>query len=350
MPDEGAGGDRTEAATPRRLQRAREEGQVALTREATPLAVLATGALLLGIAAPAAGRALLARLAAFLTLPPDTPPAQALHAALSATLLLGLPFLLACALAGTVAVLAQTGGLVHLERLLPDLSRLDPARGIGRMFSATSLADLAKSLVKLIATGVAAWIVLGDAVPMLADSLAWTPAMLLDRAAREVLRLTLTLIGAQAAITAFDLLRARLSFASSMRMSRQELRDEMKETEGDPQIKARIRRLRMQRARRRMLKAVPKAAVVVTNPTHYAVALAYQRGSTAAPRVVAKGVDEVATRIREVARAHNVPIVANPPLARTLFALELDSEIPRELYQTVAEVIAYVWRLRSRRL
>jgi flagellar biosynthetic protein FlhB len=144
------------------------------------------------------------------------------------------------------------------------------------------------------------------------------------------------------------MLRARSAFASSTRMTRQAVREEHKETEGDPQIKARIRRLRMQRAKRRMLKAVPKAAVVLTNPTHYAVALAYHRGSTGAPRVVAKGMDSLAQRIRDVAREHNVPVVANPPLARALHAIELDSEIPRELYQTVAEVIAYVWRLRSR--
>jgi flagellar biosynthetic protein FlhB len=131
-------------------------------------------------------------------------------------------------------------------------------------------------------------------------------------------------------------------------MTRQEVKDENKETEGDPQIKQRIRRLRMQRARRRMMQAVPKAAVVVVNPTHYAVALEYRRGSGGAPRVVAKGVDSLALRIRDVAREHGVPVVANPPLARTLHTVELDSEIPKELYQTVAEVIAYVWRLRSR--
>ena len=174
------------------------------------------------------------------------------------------------------------------------------------------------------------------------------PTRLLDATAREVLRLTLILIGAQVAIAGFDIIRARMSFASSTRMTRQEIKDEHKETEGDPQIKNRIRKLRQQRARRRMMKAVPKAAVVVTNPTHYAVALAYERGSGGAPRVVAKGVDSLALRIRDVAREHNVPVVENPPLARALHALDLDSEIPRELYQTVAEVIAYVWRLRKR--
>ena len=131
-------------------------------------------------------------------------------------------------------------------------------------------------------------------------------------------------------------------------MSRQEIKQELRESEGDPKIKARIRQIRQARARRRMLAAVPKAAVVITNPTHYAVALAYERGSKAAPRVVAKGVDSVAARIREVAQAARVPLVANPPLARALYPIELDQEIPAELYRAVAAVIAYIWRLDHR--
>ncbi len=345
---EGNSADRGEAATPRRLERAREAGQVALSREATPFAVLAVGALLLGVAAPAAARVLLRRLAMLLTLPPDTPPAQAMHAAIATTLLLALPFLLACALAGTIAVLAQTGGLVNFGALLPDFSRLDPRRGLARVASPTALLEGGKSLLKLIATAIAAWLVLAGSVPLLPAALLWTPTTLLDHAAREVLHVALALLAAQGVIAGFDIVRARMAFGRSTRMTRQEVRDEHKEMEGDPRIKARIRRLRMQRARRRMLKAVPKAAVVVTNPTHYAVALAYQRGSTAAPKLVAKGMDTLAERIRDIAREHNVPVVANPPLARALHALELDSEVPRELYQTVAEVIAYVWRLRNR--
>jgi flagellar biosynthesis protein FlhB len=130
-----------------------------------------------------------------------------------------------------------------------------------------------------------------------------------------------------------------------MRMSRQDILDEQRESDGDPKIKARIRQIRMARARRRMLAAVPKATVVVTNPTHYAVALAYDRAQNAAPRVVAKGVDSMAARIREVAQAHGVPLVANPPLARVLHLVELDAEIPAEHFKAVAEIIAYVFRL-----
>jgi flagellar biosynthetic protein FlhB len=130
-------------------------------------------------------------------------------------------------------------------------------------------------------------------------------------------------------------------------MSRFELKEEAREADGNPEIKARIRRLRVQRARYRMAQAVARATVVVTNPTHYAVALAYDRGRSAAPRVVAKGVDEAAARIRAVAAEHNVPLVANPPLARALYRLELETDVPPEHYKAVAELIAYVWRLQG---
>jgi flagellar biosynthesis protein FlhB len=338
----------TEAATPRRLAQVRERGQAALSREAAPFAVLVIGALLLGMAAPRALHLLLGRLSMLLTAPAATPPAQALHAALVAALLLAVPFLLVCAVVGSIAVLAQTGGLMYLGGLLPDLARLDPRRGLKRIISPTALLEAGKAVAKLGAAGATVWFVLAGALPQLPAALFWDPLTLLDHTARDVLKVTLVLAGAQGAIAASDVVRARFAFARTTRMTRQEVKEEHKETEGDPRIRQRIRRLRMQRARRRMLQSVPKAAVVVTNPTHYAVALAYQRGSTGAPRVVAKGTDSLALRIRDIAREHNVPVVANPSLARTLHTLHLDSEIPRELYQTVAEIIAYVWRLRSR--
>jgi flagellar biosynthetic protein FlhB len=138
----------------------------------------------------------------------------------------------------------------------------------------------------------------------------------------------------------------RFRHARDMRMSKQDIRDEQKDADGNPHVKARIRRIRLIRARKRMMANVPKATVVVTNPTHYAVALLYDRATNPAPRIVAKGADSVAARIREVAEANGVPIVANPPLARTLYRLDLDTEIPAEHYKAVAEIIAYVWRLR----
>jgi flagellar biosynthetic protein FlhB len=163
-----------------------------------------------------------------------------------------------------------------------------------------------------------------------------------------VTSLVLMMLGAQAAIAGADLLWERYNLARKLRMSRQEQKDEHKDSEGNPQIKQKLRQLARTRARRRMMKAVPKAAVVITNPTHFAIALAYERGTKSAPRLVAKGADEVAERIRDIAREHRVPIIANPPLARALFRIEIDTEIPPEHFRAVAEIIAYVWRMRAK--
>jgi len=184
--------------------------------------------------------------------------------------------------------------------------------------------------------------------PKLASALQWDAAHLLDGTFRGVLRIMFGLLAGQAAIAALDVVLGRLKHARGLRMSRQDVRDEQRESDGNPQVKARIKQLRRQRARRRMMAAVPKATVVITNPTHYAVALAYDKAGGGGGRVVAKGMDEVAARIREVAAAHGVPLVANPPLARALYPLEVDAEIPAEHFKAVAEIIAYVWRLRGR--
>jgi flagellar biosynthetic protein FlhB len=342
--------DRTEAATARRLARAREQGQVPVSREAAPLAVLAAAALLLVLAAPPLARTLVVRLAALLGEAHRLTPAAALRLAAVAALLGAAPFVLAGMAANFAAVLAQTGFLFSVTTLRPDPARLDPRRGLSRMLSPGSLVEAGKALLKLVAAGAAAATVLRAALPLLPQALGMPPMRLLDDTLRQVLRVLLALLATQAAIAGFDIVRVRFRHARDLRMTRQEVREEYKETEGNPQVRARIRRLRFTRARRRMLQAVPQATVVVTNPTHYAVALAYQRGAAEAPRVVAKGTEEMAARIRELARAHGVPLVANPPLARALHAVELDAEIPHELYQAVAELIAYVWRLRSRAL
>ena len=163
-----------------------------------------------------------------------------------------------------------------------------------------------------------------------------------------ILHATAALLVVQLVIAGLDVMWSRHRLQRRLRMSKQDLRDEHKENDGNPHVKARLRAIRRQRARQQMMQAIPKAAVVLTNPTHYAVALAYEQGSRSAPRVIAKGADEVAARIRALAREHRVPIVENKPLARALFTVPLDAEIPREHFQAVAAVIAYVWRLAQR--
>jgi flagellar biosynthetic protein FlhB len=329
------GEDRTEAASARRLQRARGEGNVPMSRELSALAVLATTALVLLIAAPWLATALGQRMMLFISDAHRLDPVAGLRTATFA--------LLACA-----AVLLQTGFLINLSALLPDLGRLSPKRGLSRIAGVNTLLEAGKSVAKIGIVAWAGWHALSAMLPDLPRAMLWTPATLAGQALHEILQVMIFMLAAQAVITTLDMLWTRFKHARDLRMSRHDLRDEQRESDGDPQVKGKLKRLRAQRSRSRMMAAVPKATVVLTNPTHYAVALAYDRGAGGAPRVVAKGVDEVATRIRALATLSRVPVIANPPLARALYQVELDNEIPAEHYRTVAEIIAYVWRLRGR--
>lgn len=352
MAEDGDQEDRTEAASARRLQKAREEGQVPVSRECVSLAGLGLATLTLCFVVPGVARDVGRILAGMLG------QAHAVDLAsfgadigwigARAFLLGAAPFVLAALVGGVGAVLLQTGFLIHPGGLMPKLSGLNPLTGFKRLFGVEGLVETLKSVVKLGAIAGAVWLAVGSDWRWLAGSVQFTPALLLDRLTRLLFHVLLAVLGAQAAIALADLAWVRYRHATKLRMTRHDLREEHRETEGDPRIKARIKQIRTLRARQRMMAAVPKAAVVITNPTHYAVALAYDRGKHAAPRVVAKGMDEMAARIRDVARANNVPLVANPPLARALHVLELDSEIPAEHFKVVAEILAYIWGLDRR--
>ncbi len=343
--------DKTEAASARRLQRAREEGRVPLSREVPALAGLATATLALSVAGPQAGAQLLARLQPMLAGADGFHAAAApaaLRAAAVAVLLLAGPLVAAAVLGSVASTLAQTGLLLRPQALLPDLARLDPRRGLKRIAGKDSLVEAGKALIKVGLLATIGWHVLSGMLASLPGAALWTTATLAERLTRSVLHLLMLLLAGQAGVAGLDVAWVRYRHAQSLRMSRQEQRDEHKESEGDPRVKGRLRALRRARARRRMMAAIPTATVVVTNPTHYAVALQYDRKGQGAPKVVAKGVDEVAARIREAAAEHRIPLVPNPPLARALYVVELDAEIPAEHFKAVAEIIAYVWRLSSR--
>ena len=341
--------DRTEAASAKRLQQARENGQAPLSREAAGFAVLVAAALLIGTVLPDISSQNVALLARLLAEPHRLDFAAALVLAGRVAIQLIWPFLAAAVLAACVAVFSQTRFLLRPQALVPDISRIDPRAGLARLFGREKLADTGMSLLKIAAMGFLAWGVLRGMLPMLQQSLFWTPAAFSGWLPDRVMAVVIAVLTVQAVVVAVDILRTHLRFHASLRMTRQDLRDEARENEGDPHVKGRIKQLRLQRAKRRMLQAVPKATLVVTNPTHYAVALAYERGQGGAPRIIAKGMDEVAARIRAVAREAGVPLIANPPLARALYPLPLDSEVPAEHFQAVAELIAYVWRLRPTR-
>jgi len=338
--------DRSEAATPRRLEQARERGQVALSREAAGFAALLVASLACFVVLPPLGGELLMAMRVLLQRTHDIGMADAVSLLGGLALLLVLPIAGGAAAGALGATLVQTRGLVAWAPLAPRFDKVSPLAGLKRLFGVEGLVELLRSLAKLALVGVALWFAIDD--PMRWQALFHAPPGATLRAAMDAsVRLMTAALIAFGGVAVLDLVWVHLRHLHTLRMSRQELREEAKESEGDPHFRARRRQIRESRARVRMMAAVPKAAVVITNPTHYAVALAYA-GGDAAPKLVAKGVDEVAARIRESAEAAGVPLVANPPLARALHRLEIGAEIPAEHYQAVAGIIAFVWKRRGR--
>lgn len=341
---------RTEPATPRRLQRAREAGQVALSREVSLALTLAVAAGLVETVLPGLCRDTAAALAAIMSRADSLSATQAFALAGRAGLPVAAVVTAAMAATGVLAVMGQIGFFARVAAVAPDFSRISPKSGISRVISVAALGRVGGAIAKFALLSVAvgwAWRG-GGRWPWAAgrpEDAGFLAADLLTLTLRTLLAVLLV----QGVIAAADLFRVRRRHAAQTRMSRQELRDEARDADGDPRIKARIRRLRMQRARQRMMAAVPTATLIVTNPTHYAIALAYTRGGGGAPKVVAKGVDAMAALIREAGATARVPMIANPPLARALYKVELDAEIPADLFAAVAELIALVWRMQTPR-
>lgn len=347
------GGERNLPATQRRLEQAREQGQVARSRELPAFLLVALGA----GALYAAGPALVDRFGALVRGGLAITPADALDparmlprlgaAALDA-LLLSAPFFGAAVALALLAPLALGGWTLSAKAVQPDLARLDPLRGIGRMFSAQGAAELAKALAKagvLLAAAVwLIWVQRGEFAALVAQP----PGIAFAAALRLVGLDALVFAAALGLVAAADVPFVLWRHHQDLRMTQEEVRRENREMEGDPRLKSRIRSLQRETARRRMMAEVPKADVVVTNPQHYAVALAYREGRMGAPRVLAKGADLVAARIRDIARASGVPLLEAPPLARALYRhAELGAEVPKALYTAVAQVLAWVYRLRA---
>lgn len=337
-------------ATPRRIEKAREEGSIARSRELAACLELAVGA---GVAVVAGGWAVdacarlmragltLDRVAAFSAAPTDRLATAGIDALVAAA-----PLLLAFFAAAAGGGIAIGGWLFVGKPLVPDFSRLDPMRGLGRMLSLAGLVELGKTLAKTAAVAAVAVAFLWAERDALIGLASEPPAAAIAHSGAMVAGALLALAGAAALIAAVDVPIALWRHGRELRMSREDLREELRESEGDPQLKARIRGQQREAARRRMMAEVPKADVVVTNPTHFACALAYRDGA-AAPRVVAKGRGLVAARIRATAEAHSVALLEAPPLARALYhSTEIGDEIPPALYAAVAQVLAYVYQLR----
>ena len=351
MAEERDDSQRTEEPTQRRLDEARRKGDIIKSPEMTSFIMLAGGTLALALFGGLAARTFTRHFLVFL----ESAGELRLDAG-SALLLfeeaaLGFFYLVAPAL-GLIAVvavgghLAQHGLIFSGERLKPDIAKLSLLTGFKRIFGLDGLANLIKGIAKIILVGAAAFAAAWQERARLATALDLEPAGTAMLAFAMITRILIAVLVVFALIAIADYVYQRQRFLARHRMSRQELRDEIKQSEGDPQVKARIRQIRLDRAKKRMMAAVPEATVVITNPTHYAVALKYESGKMNAPVCVAKGVDHMALSIREVAEEHEVPVVENPPLARALYAaVDLDEEIPAEHYKAVAQIISYVMRL-----
>ena len=325
--------DKTEAPTPHRLEKAREEGQIPRSRELTSLLILLVGVSVIWFGGVSLARRLSGMLSAGLHFD---------HSIINDPNLI----------LGQIISPVMLGGLVFSGKSLqPKFSKLNPLPGIKRMFSAQTGAELLKAILKTILVGSVTGFFLWHHWPQMMRLMAESPLTAMGNAmdlvglcARLVVLGVIPMVG-------FDVFFQIFSHLKKLRMSRQDIRDEFKQSEGDPHVKGRIRQMQRAAARRRMMADVPKADVIVNNPTHYSVALQYDENKMSAPKVVAKGAGLVALRIREIGAENNVPTLEAPPLARALYRhAEIGQQIPGQLYAAVAEVLAWVWQLKRWRL
>lgn len=345
---------KTEDPTPKKLEEARKKGQVALSREVNNWIMLLMGTLVILAVGPSMMMDLTRYLATYIENAHDLPPPPGGMGVVVADsfveilkiLILPLLLLMAAAFLGPFL---QIGPLFSTDTIAPDLSKISPFEGFKRLFSRRAIMEFVKGVLKLALIGAVGTILLspffGTLDHMVGQPISAMMSELSDMTSRLMIGVLVTLL----IIAVIDLVYQRMEFSKKMRMTKQELKDEYKQSEGDPHVKAKLRQLRQEKARARMMQSVPTADVVITNPTHFSVALKYDPEEMDAPVLVAKGVDELAFRIREKAKEHDVPLVQNPPLARVLFdKVDVDEPVPPEHYRAVAEVISFVFRLKGK--
>lgn len=355
MADDQDPDSKTEEPTQKRLEEAFKKGNIAFSREVSSFLLLALLALVVGGLAPAMMRNTLILLTPFFEkahiLPTDFNGfSELLHkVAFAAVAIIILP-LLGSMFTAMASSFLQNGFVLSAEPIQPKLERISPLAGIKRLFSLRSVVEFIKGLFKITIVGVVAFLAVYPEMTHIQQLPNSSPEAMLRYLGTLAIHMTIGVAVAMFFIALLDLLYQRFQHTKSLRMSHQEIKDEYKQSEGDPMIKQRLRRLRQERARNRMMSSVPDADVVITNPTHFAVALSYDTETMKAPKLVAKGQDLIALKIREIAEENDVPVVENPPLARALFAsTELDQEIPITHYEAVAKVISYVYQLKGKK-
>lgn len=353
MADDTDDSEKTEDPTHKRLKEAHDKGDVPKSQEVSTWFTLAGATLMIALLAPGAAVALGDLMKGYLEhahqMPVDGYALRALwrDTGQSVALIVAVP-LLALVVMAVAGNLVQHQPLLTAETIKPKFSKISPASGFKRLFSADSLVNFAKGMAKILIVGAVMVAVMWPhrdeaEIIIFADA-----SVILQEARVLILQCLAAILAVMTIVAGADFIYQKNKWWNKQKMSLREIKEEFKQTEGDPQIKGKIRQLRMERSRKRMMAAVPQATVVVTNPTHYAVALKYEEGM-GAPLCLAKGTDAVALKMREIAKEHEVPVIENPPLARALYAtVDIDQEVPEEHYKAVAEVIGFVFRMRKR--
>jgi len=351
MADEQDKSQQTEEPTAKRLEQARESGDIVKSSEVTSFVLLAGGTLAIAMFGHSTALAFARLLTSFI----EQPEQMAVDGAGLASLMRGLllhvalilaPFMGMMILASLAGHVMQSRPAFLPDKIKPDFSKLSIPAGLARLFGPEGWMNLLKGLLKIAIVGMAIWTQLWPERGGLDSVLNQSPGGVVGDMSHLLFKVLIAALSALLVIAGLDYFMQRFRFLQRNRMSKQEVKEEYRQNEGDPAIKAKVRQIRQERARKRMMAAVPTATVVITNPTHFAVALKYESGKTEAPICVAKGIDALALRIRAMAEEHDVPVIENPPLARALHAsVEVDEAIPPEHYKAVAQVIGYVLRL-----
>jgi flagellar biosynthesis protein FlhB len=345
---------KTEDPTPKKLEEARKKGQVAISREVNNWVMILAATILMGALSVTFFSQLNKILIAYIEHAHQFPTMPGgmnilLGEGMQRVLIvMALPMLLLMA-AAFLAPFIQVGPIFAPNVIKPDINKISPVKGWERLFSMRSLVEFAKGLLKLALISFVGLIILYPYFGQIDHMVGLPIPLLMVEMKTMLMRLMIGILVALLVIAVADLLYQRYEHNKKMRMTKQELKDEYRQSEGDPMVKAKLRQLRTEKARRRMMQNVPRADVVITNPTHYSIALEYKPDVMDAPVCVAKGLDNVALKIREIAKENNIILYENPPLARTLYdVVELDEMIPSEQYKAVAEVISFVFKTKGR--
>jgi flagellar biosynthetic protein FlhB len=345
---------KTEDPTPKKIDEARKKGQVALSREVNNWVMLFTGTIVILAFGPSAMSALSDHMVSYIArahVLPSIPGGLGLllgDSFWSVIWILLVPLLILI-LAAISGPLFQIGPLLAPEVIKPDISKISVFKGFKRLFSMRSIMEFVKGVVKIGIIGVVGVILLYPFYGGIDHFIGLPVPTMMDEMQMLVIRLMSGILVVLLVLAVIDLIYQRYEHMKQMRMTKQELKDEYKQTEGDPHVRAKLRQLRQEKARARMMQAVPQADVVITNPTHFSIALEYKPETMDAPVLIAKGIDEVAMRIREIANENDIPLYENKPLARALYdTVEIDEMVPEEHYKAVAEVISYVFQLKGK--